>query len=87
MDYLTFTLVVVGLDLFGGIMCSQLRCRVDNTLKSLYFTYLRIFDSSEYYTYIVIYCRIVLFNLDIEMWMDVTSGPDILVTRVLLYIE
>ena len=71
MDYLTFTLVVVGLDLFGVIMCSEPRCRMDYTLKSLYLTYLRIFDSSEYYTYIVIYCHSVLFNLDIEMWMDV----------------
>jgi len=65
------TPVVVGLDLFGTIMCSLLRYREDNTLKSLYFTYLSIFDSSEYYTDIVIYCHIVLFNLDIEMWMDV----------------
>ena len=51
---------------------------MDNTLKSLYLTYLSIFDSSEYYTDIVIYCHIVLFNLDIEMWMDVAYWPDIL---------
>ena len=68
---MTHTLVLVGLSDIGPIMDSEPRCRMDYTLKSLYLTYLSIFDSSEYYTDIVIYCHIVLFNLDIEMWMDV----------------